>query len=118
MPYPYSDCISDDDIAKSKSEFLQLILKTGYTYRKTDCFLLCFNKYISNVCKCQDLSAITLLENIVPCVNLSQQYCSGTEFAKFFISNMEAKCADQCPLECSETEFGLTLSSSKYPTDS
>ena len=40
---PYSDCIAD--IKNFKSNLTNAILNTGYMYRQTDCFDLCFQDY-------------------------------------------------------------------------
>lgn len=41
LPQPYSDCISDQDIKKSDSQLVQLILSTGYDYKYVDCVNMC-----------------------------------------------------------------------------
>ena len=115
-PEPYSDCTSDDDLAQSKSEFVNLILKTGYKYRKVDCIFMCYNKYVSKVCSCQDISAINLFENVGVCLNYTQFECNGNEFQKFFDSDVEAYCGDSCPLECSSIDYDFTVSSTTYPS--
>ena len=115
LPKPFSSCI---DLKKYPgSELFNFIKKqTRFKYRQKDCFDLCLQKLIIDICKCYDLS-YPPLKKVTPCLNDSQLKCANDEYMKY-INGDNLKCANiYCPLECEEVLYEYTLSSSDYPTE-
>ena len=52
MEKPYSDCIKDIQSYADQSIFVKTILETNYTYRQTDCYNVCLQKYVFRDCGC------------------------------------------------------------------
>ena len=118
LPFPYSDCISDDDMAKSNSISVKQILKTNYAYRQIDCYQVCFNKYISSpsVCECQDTTAVAMFENVTLCSTPPLMFCDFSNYQTFFKQNIQEKCRSECPLECNSNYFQLSYSFTAFPS--
>jgi hypothetical protein len=114
LPKPYSECIDLDDY--EGSVIFESMKNSSYKYRQKDCFDLCLQKDIINVCKCYDLN-YERLDNVSACVNSSQLTCANEEYLKYTKDNMNKKCTMHCPLECDEITYDYTLSSSDYPTE-
>lgn len=49
---PYSDCIKDISSYSDSSLFVKTILDSNYTYKQTECFNVCLQKYVVNDCSC------------------------------------------------------------------
>lgn len=52
MPKPYSDCVDDISAYADQSLYVKTILETNYTYRQSDCFNVCLQKYVVANCSC------------------------------------------------------------------
>ena len=51
-----------------------------------------------------------------PCVSKKQVDCVDYQYDFFKSSEIDDECVGQCPLECESIDYGLTISSSSYPT--
>lgn len=49
---PYSDCIRDITRLAEQSLFLRTIIDHNMTYRQSDCFNVCLQKYVVQKCQC------------------------------------------------------------------
>ena len=111
---PYSECV--EDLSSYDSELYETFIKLGKEYKQSDCFDLCYQKYVSEKCKCID-SAFYPLIGQPYCLNASQLFCDLKVFTEFYSEiDIKAKCGSLCPLECKSQNFDLTISSFKYPT--
>jgi hypothetical protein len=52
------------------------------------------------------------------CVNVSQISCKTSAQSTFYKSSqLIGACYDHCPVECTEVQYDLTVSTSSYPTE-
>ena len=113
LPKPYSNCDIDSQNQKKFDSFLyNKILKSKYEYNQQACLDLCYNEIAIMKCKCYDITSLSL-ENKQFCpVNdeclskVYQEYLSNTS-SEYYINNY---CLPLCPLECNQTSFVITLS--------
>jgi hypothetical protein len=114
LPKPFSNCdIDNEDPKKFDSYLYNKIIKSKYKYNQQACLELCYNEIALIKCNCNDIYTISLDENqqFCPvnnkCVNkVFQNYLSNTS-SEYYINTY---CLPLCPLECNQTSFGLTLS--------
>lgn len=66
----------------------------------------------------KDGSTVLDFPNVVYCLNVSQLKCATAAYGSFFNMNVKTYCADQCPIECSNTKYMLSVSSTDYPSPS
>lgn len=92
LPQPYSKCI--EDISSETSHLVEQILEQNITYRKTNCYDLCFKEYFSS-------------RNI----SLKDAYI-GIRFS------YEGNCSHLCPLECQINQFEVSENTFTYPQGS
>lgn len=52
MQQPYSECVEDIESYAEKSLYVKTILETNYTYKQSDCYEVCLQKYVVNDCGC------------------------------------------------------------------
>jgi hypothetical protein len=105
LAYPYSQCI---DLNGYSSELYDLIT-SNRTYRQSDCFKLCRQKFYIEKCGCNSLNdIINVNKNVKLCSNLSEQTCSDSIYFSFSREECER---NWCPLECDSVEYDLCISS-------
>ena len=110
-PYPYSEC-QDSTMLTS----YQIIFKDlNKTYRQYDCFKMCSQQKINDICGCNYPRYLILNKNIPTCINLTQSNCVLTQISSFSLSR---ECIEQCPLECNTITYDVELSSLEYPSQS
>ena len=90
--------------------------KSKYNYKQKDCFDLCLQKLIIDLCQCYDLNYPKLKEGVQPCIENDQLNCSKSEYMKF-IKEDKMKCMAYCPLECDHIIYEYALSIADYPTE-
>lgn len=116
---PYSDCTNNIDA--SYSLFVTTIFNTSYEYHQTDCFNVCFQRYLLQKCGCYDLTFPIWNDggngNMTPCLTFNQVYCDGQAQSSFFAQDVKAICGDECPLECTSINYMSTLSFNNYPSE-
>jgi hypothetical protein len=98
------------------SELYEFIIKTKYNYTQNECFNLCLQNIIMDLCNCYDLNNDRLKDNVSPCLSDEQLNCSKESYMKF-IKESKLKFVKDCPLECDETIYSHALSSADYPTE-
>jgi hypothetical protein len=98
------------------SELYEFIIKTKYNYTQKECFNLCLQNIIMDLCNCYDLNYDRLKDNVSPCLSEEQLKCTNDEYLKF-IKESKLKCVKDCPLECDETIYNHALSIPDYPTE-
>ena len=110
QPSPYTEC---QDLSSFQSELYNLVLKSNYSYRQTDCFDLCLQREIINTCGCY-WTKYTRMYDAEPCLNVTQFECI------YYISNdfEQEKCSSECPLECNSVTYHYSLSSLSFPSQS
>ena len=115
LEQPYSEC--QRNIEKSPSLYVQTVLNTGYEYRQSDCFNVCFQQYLMDNCGCYDLTYPIWSGNFTPCLSYKQVYCDGQAQSSFFSQDVKALCGDSCPLECDTITYGSTWSGTIFPSE-
>ena len=87
-------------------------------YDQNICFKFCLQKYISDSCKCYDMSLPRYYKNILNgCRYSADKYCSLISDRYFFQSNEAEKCMKKCPVRCTNFIYDKTISFSKYPSE-
>ena len=122
LPRPYSDC--DDlnrlDASVTSDLYKFTVMTNRQTYRQSDCFNLCIQKYFNDNCQCY-FTGIARIDSVLPpCILNPHQDC----FFKYNfeltanINEFKKRCADLCPLECHSVAYDMEVSSlinvSKY----
>ena len=113
LPKPYSNCDIDNDNLKNFDSYLyNKIINSKFKYNQQACLELCYNEIALMKCNCNDIYTIALDDNPFCPVNnkcvskVFQNFLSNTS-SEYYINNY---CLPLCPLECNQTSFGLTLS--------
>ena len=111
-PAPHSEC---KDLTNFKSELYNHIKNLNGQYRQNDCFELCLQKIIIENCKCF-LSTLPLYyTKLAPCSTPNNTACFVQSYYDNS-ANLDAKCIQECPLECDYVTYDLTLSTLDYPS--
>lgn len=84
-------------------------------YRQSECLFLCYQMRVIQNCSCYDLYHPKLV-NITPCVSKENIECNDKEYDRFMSSQIEPDCLAQCPLECDSIDYGVSISSSNFPS--
>lgn len=112
---PYSECV--DDLESLNTNLYKIFVASGKLYRQDDCFGLCYQTYVLKKCGCQD-PAFYSIPNEPICITLSNVSCNLKAYLIFYGSNnIKTLCEPECPLECESQSFGLSVSTSGYPTE-
>jgi hypothetical protein len=114
LPKPYSNCDIDNENPKKFDSYLYNIMtkKMSIQYNQQTCLDLCYNEIAIIKCKCYDITSISPDDNPFCSINneclniLFQEYLSNTS-SEYYINTY---CLPLCPLECNQTSFGITLS--------
>lgn len=116
LPYPYSECLEDHSKFHS-SEVYKATIDKGESYSQTICFETCFQKSLINKCNCSDPNQ-AFFKMTKTCFTLTELFCYFNQFTNFY-SKMDPRksCANDCPLECTRTEYEYKLSYSDFPTE-
>ena len=110
---PYSDCILD--IQNYNSGLKNIIIKSGYKYRQSDCFLLIFQKYIINKVGCF-YPMFDPLDCKKQCLSLNDHINFQETIREFFEFNMYKKFdLSECPLECDTINYDYSISFANLP---
>ena len=93
------------------------MLTIYYSYRQSDCFDSCFQRYVVQQCKCHDLTAEYWPElNATACLTYPQVLCDRMAYGSFFSQDVNALCSAECPLECDSVEYSISTSFAEYPS--
>ncbi|RMZ95640.1 amiloride-sensitive sodium channel subunit alpha-like isoform X2 [Brachionus plicatilis] len=117
MPQPYSSCIENlDTIDSFDSEYYRKVFRSNLTYRQEDCFFAFIQSEIYKNCKCDEIGSNIIPENNNPCDNFEEQNCVLAEFQRLTQSSYKNDIESLCPLECESITYGITKSTSRYPS--
>ena len=83
---------------------LEAAIKNGRTYHYTDCKLMCFQKLLTSVCKCQESVFDKFDPNVDFCKSRADIPCVYEQFNEFTTDLSILEECD-CPLECSNTNY-------------
>lgn len=112
---PYSECVRDILDRSFNSELYKKIIESANkSYRRKDCYDLCFQKYLIKKCKCQEMSFLKY-SNITGCFNLEDFLCSFASYGEFYSKNVKEICDLYCPLECDSVSYSLKSTFTDYP---
>ena len=115
MPKPYSNCEIDaisPPTLKPGLELFNLIAQSPYDYSQQLCFAQCIQKKSIEKYNCTLFYLVSLF-------NATQ--CKSSQYSEILSSSVDAfdsdfiskVCLPQCPLECNQTLFKASLSSSR-----
>lgn len=100
------------------SLYVSTILATGYSYRQTDCYNVCYQEHLVRKCHCYTLTTPYWAKNTTkPCLNITQVTCDADYFGVFFSQDVASICDVKCPRECDSVTYGVSKSSSDYPSN-
>ena len=121
LPKPYSDCTDNlDNINAFDSDLFRFIIKQNNTYRRTDCYNLCYQNKLYEECSCQDSSLKKYIVDSNICLTqtqtASQNFCYYKVFNDFSKKGFNELCSDYCPAECQSIQYSISTSSSSYPS--
>ena len=97
IPYPYSNCISKNDINSFFYKFVQENLPR-YEYTQQLCLLLVFQKRVSEQCKCYATDVLNIYEGVPPCKKNEDMNCLYEEYYSYLNEDIWEKYSDDCPL--------------------
>jgi hypothetical protein len=120
LDWPYNQCL--DDLVNDKyshliknSDILQKIKSIGeIEYDQNLCLKLCLQKYISDMCKCYDLSGPQYYYKAYNgCYYSKDKYCS---LISDIVFHQNDQCSNKCPDRCTKFVYKTTVSFSKFPS--
>ena len=112
LPKPYSNC--DIDVKNpfsSNSHMYNKIINNNLEYNQQLCLELCYQEMAIKMCNCSDMESI-LFKNDTVCT-LESSDCLNQVFELYLSPDyVKNNCLPECPLECNQTLFGVSLTSS------
>jgi hypothetical protein len=112
LPKPYSNCDIDVENSFSSNSYMyNKIRNNNLEYNQQFCLELCYQELAIKSCNCSDIESVLFKgDNIC---NLDNLDCLNQVFDKFLSPDfVKDYCLPECPLECNQTVFGLSLTSS------
>ena len=112
LPKPYSNCEIDSNAPKfiQGLDFYNLLMELGYKYTQKDCFVECYQQYVFNKYNCTYYFYPSLkYKKCTRYFSLATVY-RNFPFDKNFINS---NCLSSCPLECDQSFYKSSLSSSQ-----
>lgn len=96
LPQPYNKCLKNLNTRGAfSSDLFEATLDYSYTYRQINCYDLCMQLYISDICQCSILTG--------SCDNFTA--CTSKEYNRF---DTAISCEKNCPLECDQITYDVT----------
>jgi hypothetical protein len=138
LPAPHSDCFESSQSTERFEKFQakyentnefekqlenDLIMKTiniSRVYTQQYCLQLCYQQFLIKYCNCFDQTLPGFRpKELKSCPKFidSMYNCQYIIRRLFYNGRNEFKCLKKCPGECEYTNYALTVSHSKYPTD-
>jgi hypothetical protein len=116
VPFPYSDCINN---LNSLDSYNSILYKKVFSYNNAydyyNCKLLCFQKYLGSICKCQSLlSRQFFYDNMRECES-HDETCALDAWLNFS-NNLDIINECECPVKCISVSYTSTNSISDFPT--
>ena len=114
LPKPYSNCDIHADNPYSFSSYLyNKIIRNNLEYNQQLCLELCYQEMAIKICNCSDMQAVLIGNTNNICTLESFDCLDDTFFNKYLSPDyVKNNCLQECPLECSQTSFGVSLTSS------
>ena len=112
LPKPYSNCDIDVENPFSMDSYMyNKIINNNLEYNQQFCLELCYQELAIKSCNCSDIESVLFKgDNIC---NLDNLDCLNQVFEKFLSPDyVKNYCLPECPLECNQTSFGVSLTSS------
>lgn len=111
---PYSNCEFDETNSEVvNSDLYKLFSNSNVTYSQETCIDLCLQKSIIKTCGCAYSPLLLLFETAI-CTTIAQLKCSNNVVKiHFTISFIQNQCLPICPLECKQTKYVTSISSSQ-----
>ena len=94
------------------------LIKSNNSYRRSDCYNLCYQRTLINDCECYDASYSILNSYVQPCITRNQSICQFKVFDIFTKKGFQELCQNECPLECYKTLYSYASSFTMYPSRS
>ena len=122
QPYPYSECINDlTSISSHDSECFKKLITFKSTYIYDDCVRMCYQKLLSNNCKCQSaIYGYVYNDSLRKCLldksqDKNDSKCMYDNWEKLTKNSSILKECN-CPFECEFNGYQYTTSFSEFPT--
>ena len=117
LPKPYSNCDIDNDNPKQfNSKLYNDFLKSNMQYSQQYCIELCFQRLVIKECGCTDFYSISL-DDVDICYQSSYN-CVDEVYNNFTNKNFFNQiCLPLCPLQCNQTSFKVSTSSTQLVTE-
>ena len=120
LSLPYNDCIEElnNENFQRNTVFYTLKTKMNKTnYNQAFCLKVCTQLFIIDKCGCFDFSLPKINDSQVQsCYSNSDFTCIGDKKNELF-RNFNSACDVNCPIECHQKIYDVSLSSANYPTD-
>jgi hypothetical protein len=112
LPKPYSNCDIDDENPNGfKSRLYNKTIQNNLEYNQQSCLELCYQELAIKSCNCSDLEGVLFKGDKI--CTFESSACLNQVFDKFLSPDyVKDNCFPECPLECSQASFGVSLTSS------
>jgi hypothetical protein len=116
LPHPYSQCTAKlDRLESSENIYFKNLIASNKKYRRSLCRYNCFQKYLGETCKCQDIFIVPFYNDLPHCSKSSTQaICLTSSYKNFSQFGLYEDC--NCPIRCLRNYYSFELSYSDYPT--
>ena len=112
QPSPYSEC---QDLSLFKSDLYTAIINLNHTYTQSYCYNLCLQKFKIETCGCYFMK-YPMITKSRPCTNLTDLNCALIDAPNNYLGAIREECENDCPLECDDIQYEMSLSSLSYPS--
>ena len=121
LPKPYSNCDLDNDNPNpvfKDPKLLNILSSLDIRYKQSICMELCYQTLLKDNCNCTD-PVYNSFYDLNYCKTKEEEWnCINKIYNNFITDNgTRAFCEPFCPLECNQTRFYISLSSSKLNMD-
>lgn len=93
LPSPYNECFEElDSLDDFDSSIYRYMIQSNFTYRKRECFFLCYQEKMLDECKCYDVG-LPSLNSDKPCLTKKELDCLNTLYTNFYGEEVEKMCS-------------------------
>ena len=116
LPKPYSDCTAGlNQLESSDNIYYRNLISKNQSYTEPLCRFNCFQKYLGDMCECQELFTVKFYQDLPLCYqNANKSICLYNAFTNFSNLDLFENC--NCPVRCENSFYTYKLSYSEYPT--
>ena len=112
-PAPYSNCAvlaEDNSLAVNLPDrrMFDLVVDANYSYTRKACLSVCAQVRTSEVCGCNSNRIGFKVADLTDCPLGVELECAQDEVWNQ-IESLNAFCSDKCPIECSQSVFGVSV---------